>query len=76
MVPAVIVTAARGANKCAGAGLGLGCCVVAQTGLGIGRQRQCRAGDGGTGGYRRRKLEQQWLMARAWQRNRRLGGRI
>ena len=57
LVPTVTVTAARGANRCAGAGSGLGCCVVAQAGLGTVRQRQCRAGDDDTGGYGRRKLE-------------------
>ena len=38
-MPAVAVTAARGANRCGGAGSGLGCCAMAQSGLGTGRQR-------------------------------------
>ena len=39
MVPAVTVMAARGTNRCGGAGSGLGCCAMAQSGLGTGRQR-------------------------------------
>ena len=35
-MPAVTVTAARNANRCGGAGSGLGCCVVVQAGLGTG----------------------------------------
>ena len=46
-MPAVTVTAARGANRCGDAGSGLGCCVVAQVRLGTGRQRNR---DGGTCG--------------------------
>ena len=36
-MPAVTVTTARGVNRCGGAGSGLGCCAIAQSGLGTGR---------------------------------------
>ena len=46
-MPAVTVTVVRDANRCGGAGSGLGCCVVAQAGLGTGRQWHR---DGGSAG--------------------------
>ena len=38
-MPAVAVTATRGANRFDDAGSGLGCCAMAQSGLSTGRQR-------------------------------------
>ena len=63
-MPAVTVTAARNANRCGGAGSGLGCCVVAQVGLGTGRQRH---GDGGSAGLVTTALVWlRWRQRRLW----------
>ena len=61
-MPAVAMTKARGANRCGGAGLGLGCCAMAQSGLGYWRQGSAPAGARvGSGWYEQGR---KWLWLR------------
>ena len=69
-MPAVTVTAARNANRCGGAGSRIGCCLVAQAGLSIGRQWH---DDGGSAGLVMTTLVWlRWQQRRLWKPRARL----
>ena len=69
LVPEDGVMAARGANMCGGAGSGLGCCAMAQSGLGIGKS-SCQQWRRELGGWRKSGSDSghwQWCArARQW----------